>query len=111
MKDPACIFGSWRGFESWGAWQQSGPSAMRTRGGSIADFRAAGAHQKAHSPQNDDHYEEIVRGLGNGALRLRVTPMSDRELSKAIAEFLNAAPSAEGLSNLGRPSDPSSSSA
>lgn len=61
--------------------------------------------------QNDDHYEEIVRGLGNGALRLRVTPMSDRELSKAIAEFLNAAPSAEGLSNLGRPSDPSSSSA
>jgi hypothetical protein len=44
-------------------------------------------------------------------LRLRVTPMSDRELSKAIAEFLNAAPSAEGLSNLGRPIDPSSSSA
>ena len=38
-------------------------------------------------PAQDDHYEEIVRGFGNGALRPPPSPMSDRELARAIAEF------------------------
>jgi hypothetical protein len=58
--------------------------------------------------QKDGHYEEIVRGFGNGALRPPVTPMTDRELGQAIAEFLAQAPSAEAVSNLGRRIDPTS---
>ena len=58
--------------------------------------------------QNDRHYDEIVRGFGVGALRTPATPMSDQELSKAIADFLRDAPSAEAVSNLGRRFDPSS---
>jgi hypothetical protein len=34
--------------------------------------------------------------------------MSDRELARAIAEFLKDAPSAKSVSNLGRKLDPSS---
>jgi hypothetical protein len=56
----------------------------------------------------DDHYEEIVRGFGNGALRPPPSPMSDRELARAIAEFLRETPSAENVSSLGRKLDPSS---
>lgn len=60
-------------------------------------------------PRRDDrHYDEIVRGFGNGALRAPPTPMSDRELSRAIADFLRDAPSAEAVSNLNRRLDPSS---
>ena len=44
--------------------------------------------------RHDDHYDEIARGFGNGALRAPATPMSDHELSRAIAEFLKDAPSA-----------------
>jgi hypothetical protein len=58
-------------------------------------------------PQHD-HYEEIVRGLGNGALRPPPSPMSDQELSRAIADFLKEAPSTETVSSLGRKLDPSS---
>lgn len=58
--------------------------------------------------QMDDHYDEIVRGFGVGALRPPPTPMSDRELARAIAEFLKDAPSTESVSNLGRRLDPSS---
>ena len=58
--------------------------------------------------RTDDHYEEIVRGFGNGALRPPPSPMSDRELARAIAEFLKDAPSAESVSSLGRKLDPSS---
>lgn len=57
---------------------------------------------------HDDHYEEIARGFGNGALRSPPSPMSDRELARAIAEFLKEAPSAESVSSLGRKLDPSS---
>jgi hypothetical protein len=57
--------------------------------------------------QNDDHYDEIVRNFGVGALRPPPTPMSDQELSRAIAEFLKDAPSAESVSSLGRRLDPS----
>jgi len=60
-------------------------------------------------PRRDDrHYDEIVRGFGNGALRTPATPMSDRELALAIADFLKDSPSAESVSNLDRRIDPSS---
>jgi hypothetical protein len=58
--------------------------------------------------QHNDHYDEIVRGFGVGTLHLPPTPMSDQELSRAIAEFLKDAPSAESVSSLGRRLDPSS---
>ncbi len=58
--------------------------------------------------QNNDHYDEIVRGFGMGALRPPSTPMSDGELGRAIAEFLKKAPNAESINNLGRRLDPSS---
>lgn len=58
--------------------------------------------------RHDKHYEEIVRGFGNGALRASPTPMSDRELSRAIAEFLRDAPSVDSVSALGRRLDPTS---
>jgi hypothetical protein len=57
---------------------------------------------------HDDHYDEIVRGFGNGALRLPSRPMSDRELSSVIADFLKDAPSVESIGTLGRRLDPSS---
>jgi hypothetical protein len=56
----------------------------------------------------DKHYEEIVRGFGNGALRAPPTPMSDHELSRAIAEFLRDAPSVDSVGALGRRLDPKS---
>jgi hypothetical protein len=56
----------------------------------------------------DDHYEEIVRAFGNGALRPPPSPMSDRELARAIAEFLREAPSGENVTSLRRKLDPSS---
>ena len=58
--------------------------------------------------RHNDHYEEIVRGFGNGALRAPPTPMSDRELSRAIADFLKEAPSVDSVGTLGRRLDPSS---
>jgi hypothetical protein len=57
---------------------------------------------------HDSHYDEIVRGFGNGALRAPVTPMSDRDLSRAIADFLKQAPSVDSVGTLGRRLDPSS---
>jgi hypothetical protein len=56
----------------------------------------------------DRHYDEIVRGFGNGALRPSAAPMSDRELSQAIADFLKDSPSTESVGNLNRRIDPSS---
>jgi len=55
-----------------------------------------------------NHYEEIVRGFGAGALRPPPTPMTDGELARAIAEFLKRAPSAESVSRFGQRLDPSS---
>lgn len=57
--------------------------------------------------RQDDHYEEIVRGFDNGALRVPSSPMSDRELARAIAEFLRDAPSVDSVGTLGRRLDPS----
>jgi hypothetical protein len=58
--------------------------------------------------QRHDHYEEIVRGFGIGTLRPPPSPMSDRELARAIAEFLKDAPSSRSVSTLRRRLDPSS---
>ncbi|MCP3383044.1 MULTISPECIES: hypothetical protein [unclassified Bradyrhizobium] len=57
---------------------------------------------------NAQHYDEIVRNFGVGALRPPPTPMSDGELARAIAEFLKASPSAESVAALGRRLDPTS---
>jgi hypothetical protein len=56
---------------------------------------------------HDDHYEEIVRGFGNGTQRPPARPMSDRKLSSVIADFLKDAPSVESVGTLGRRLDPS----
>lgn len=56
----------------------------------------------------DEHYEKIVRNFSVGALRPPPTPMSDRELSRAIAEFLKDSPSTGTVASLGRRLDPSS---
>jgi hypothetical protein len=58
--------------------------------------------------KQDCHYDEIVRGFGVGELRPPVSPMSDGELSRAIADFLKEAPSSEAVSSLGRRFNPSS---
>jgi hypothetical protein len=55
---------------------------------------------------SDRHYEEIVRHFGVGTLRPPPTPLSDGELSRAIAEFLKHAPSTETITTLGRRLDP-----
>lgn len=57
----------------------------------------------------DQHYDEIVRSFGVGALRPPPTPMSDAELGRAIAEFLKETPSTNSVATLGRRLDPSSS--
>ncbi|MCA1372170.1 hypothetical protein I6F16_01070 [Bradyrhizobium sp. IC4060] len=54
----------------------------------------------------DEHYDEIVRNFGVGTLRPPPTPMSDRELAQAIAEFLKEQPSSESVATLGRRLDP-----
>jgi hypothetical protein len=56
----------------------------------------------------DQHYDEIVRNFGVGALRPPPTPMSDSELARAIAEFLKDSPSSETMASLRRRIDPSS---
>lgn len=57
-------------------------------------------------PSDDQHYEEIVRSFGIGALR--PTPISMNELARAIAEFLKERPSSKSVAALGRRLDPSS---
>lgn len=57
---------------------------------------------------SDQHYDEIVRNFGVGTLRPPPTPMSDGELSRAIAEFLKQSPSSTSVATLGRRLDPSS---
>lgn len=58
--------------------------------------------------KNAQHYDEIVRSFGVGALRPPPTPMSDGELARAIAEFLKDSPSTESVAALGRRLDPTS---
>jgi len=58
--------------------------------------------------RHDDHYDEIARGFGNGVLRPPPSPMTDRELARAIGEFLKERPSTDAVASLGRRLDPSS---
>lgn len=58
--------------------------------------------------RHDDRYDQIVRGFSLGELREPASPMSDRELAEAIAEFLKQTPSAKAVSTFGRKLDPSS---
>ena len=56
----------------------------------------------------DPHYDEIDRGFGIGELRTPASPTSDRELSRAIADFISDTPSAKAVSSLGRKLNPTS---
>ena len=58
--------------------------------------------------RNDRHYDEIVQSFGHGTLRAPAAPMSDHELSRAIADYLKGSPSPESIGTLGRRIDPSS---
>jgi hypothetical protein len=100
------IFGCWRGFSVGGC---LAALANKRQGGLKLPIAALLARIRRLIPrQKDLHYDEIVHGFGIGALRSPATPMSDHELSKAIADFLRDAPSAEAVSSLGRRFDPSS---
>jgi hypothetical protein len=118
MKAPIGIFGCRWGFSvSQRRWQQSRASARRTpreEGGQerrrrFVPISALLARIRKFIPRRrDQHYEEIVRGFGNGTRRAPPTPMSDRELSRSIAEFLRDAPSVDSVGALGRRLDPTS---
>jgi hypothetical protein len=54
----------------------------------------------------DDHFFQIIRSFEDDTLREPPTPMSDRELSRAIAEFLKEAPTSDSIGALGRKLDP-----
>jgi len=116
MKDPVDIFGCRRGFsalEGAGSSLARAPSKDTGRKEDAEDFALPLATllariRKLVPGRHDDHYDEIARGFGNGALRVPPTPMSDQELSRAIAEFLREAPSVDSIGTLGRRLDPSS---
>jgi hypothetical protein len=87
------------------AWQHSHAIAKEV----LLPISALLARIRTLIPHHQDrHYDEIVRGFGIGELRPPVSPMSDRELSRAIADFLKDAPSSEAVSSLGRRFNPSS---
>jgi len=95
MKDPACIFGCGRGVRF-----QGRLAALTTkRQGEVEQevqlpISALLARIRQFIPkQKDDDHDEIARGFGNGALRTPPSPMTDGELSRAIAEFLRDDPS------------------
>ena len=86
MKDPVSIFGCWRGFQ-------------------FADRLAALPQADSRTQRRSLRRE---RSFSHGALRAPAAPMNDRELSRAIADFLKGASSAESVGSLGRRIDPSS---
>jgi hypothetical protein len=47
-----------------------------------------------------EHYAAIERGFQDGSLRQPVTPMTDAELAKAIAEFTKTQPSSGSVKTL-----------
>jgi hypothetical protein len=98
MKDPVSIFGCWRGFSISGLpWQRPRTSA---REGHLPISALLARIRKLTPQQNDHHYDEIVRGFGIGELRTPTSPMSDRELARAIANFMKDVPSADAVSSL-----------
>jgi hypothetical protein len=106
MKDPVSIFGCWRGFQFAGC---LAAARRQTPGRFQLPISALLARiRRLILEHNDRHYDEIVRGFGVGALQTPATPMSDQELSRAIADFLRDAPSAEAVSSLGRRFNPAS---
>jgi hypothetical protein len=88
------------------AWQRSRTASAREVQLPISALLAR--IRKLIPRHKDRHYDEIVRGFGVGALRTPVSPMSDGELARAIADFLKDSPSAETVSSLGRRFNPSS---
>lgn len=110
-RSPVTIFRSWRGFRFDGRlaaprtdcqWKRCDEEDWLPISALLARIR------RLVPKHHDDHYQEIVRGFGRGALRPPPSPMSDAELARAIAEFLKETPSAETVSSLGRRLDPSS---
>jgi hypothetical protein len=111
MKDPIGVFGRRWGFSVLGgAGSHRGARHGREQRRRFALPISAllSRIRKLVPRRQDSHYEEIVRGFGNGTLRPPATPMTDRELSRAIAAFLKKAPSEASVSTLGRRLDPSS---
>lgn len=53
------------------------------------------------SGQND-RFEQITDGFGDGTLRPPISPMTDQELSSAISEFLKSPPGTETNAVLAR---------
>ena len=108
MKDPACAFGCRRGFSVLrkAPGRNRGQVPCGTREVRLPISALLARIRKLIPRRNDGHHEEIM--LGNGALRTPVTPMSDGELGRAIAEFLKDAPSTKTVSDLGRRINPSS---
>jgi hypothetical protein len=102
------------GFFNFGVtWQHSRPIAKEhsrpiAKEGVLPISALLARIRKLIPRHQDSHYDEIVRGFGIGNLRPPATPMSDRELRRAIAGFLKDAPSAEAVSSLGRRFNPSS---
>jgi hypothetical protein len=90
------------------AWQQPPTSAKIFREVHVPISAMLARIRELIPKQNDRHYDEIVRGFGVGELRTPASPMSDRELAQAIAEFMKDAPSGEAVSSLGRRLNPSS---
>jgi hypothetical protein len=82
------------------AWQHPPITSAREAEMPIAALLAR--IRKLIPSEGDPHYDEIIRGFGIGELRTPASPMSDRELSRAIADFIRDAPSAEAVSSLGR---------
>jgi hypothetical protein len=95
MKDPACVFGCGRGFPF-----QGRLAALTTkRQGEVEQevqlpISALLARIRQLIPkQKDDCDDGMARSSGNAALRTPPSPMTDGELSRAIAEFLRDDPS------------------
>src|SRR3981189_2808416 len=82
-----------------GRWQHSPPSATgRSRRFAMPISTLLARIRKLIPRRHDARYDEIVRGFGVGELRTPSSPMSDRELSEAIADFLKKAPPSEAVS-------------
>jgi hypothetical protein len=57
--------------------------------------------KKIFAIDDSDRYTAIERGFRDGSLRQPASPMSDAELSQAIAEFTKGRPTAGSMNILG----------